>query len=63
MINSRKVIGKLMVKNGKSWENNQQSRINHGFWDLPSGKRLHNYGTSTFLPGKSTFNGHSQSIT
>ena len=23
-------------------------------WDLPSGKRLHNYGTSPFLIGKST---------
>ena len=25
---------------------------------LPSGKRLHNYGKSPFLQGKSTMNGH-----
>ena len=27
-------------------------------WDLPSGKRLHNYGKSPFSMGKSTINGH-----
>ena len=27
---------------------------------LPSGKRLHNYGKSPFLMGKSTINGHFQ---
>ena len=29
-------------------------------WGLPSGKRLHNYGKSQFLMGKSTINGHFQ---
>jgi hypothetical protein len=28
--------------------------------ELPSGKRLHNYGTSPFLMGKFTINGHVQ---
>ena len=28
--------------------------------DLPSGKRLHNYGKSPFFMGKSTINGHFQ---
>jgi hypothetical protein len=28
--------------------------------DVPSGKRLHNYGKSPFLMGKSTINGHFQ---
>ena len=28
--------------------------------DLPSGKCLHNYGTSPFLMGKSTIHGHFQ---
>jgi len=28
--------------------------------DLPSGKRLHNYGKSQFLMGKSTINHHFQ---
>jgi len=28
--------------------------------ELPSGKRLHNYGTSPFSMGKSTINGHFQ---
>ena len=27
---------------------------------LPSGKRLHSYGKSPFLMGKSTINGHFQ---
>jgi hypothetical protein len=27
---------------------------------IPSGKRLHNYGKSQFLIGKSTVNGHFQ---
>ena len=30
--------------------------INRINWRLPSGKRLHNYGKSPFLMGKSTIN-------
>jgi hypothetical protein len=33
---------------------------NNGEWWLPSGKRLHNYGKSPFLMGKSNSNGHFQ---
>ena len=29
-------------------------------WCIPSGKLLHSYGTSPFLMGKSTINGHFQ---
>jgi hypothetical protein len=32
----------------------------HGTVDVHSGKRLHNYGKSPFLMGKSTINGHVQ---
>ena len=30
------------------------------YWFVPSGKRLHNYGKSQFLMGKSTINGNFQ---
>jgi len=32
----------------------------HEVADIPSGKRLQNYGKSPFLMGKSTINGHVQ---
>ena len=35
------------------------TRMRRGRW-LPSGKRLHDYGKSPFLMGKSTINGHFQ---
>ena len=44
------VIGDWEMMIGSSW------RLT--FPKLPSGKRLHNYGKSPYLMGKSTINGH-----
>jgi hypothetical protein len=50
--------------NGVGWKNlggrglGSSSQV--GWRDIPSGKRLRNYGKSQFLMGKSTINGHFQ---
>ena len=44
---------------GKGHQDFQTPRLPIGT-NLPSGKRLHNYGKSQFLMGKSTINGHFQ---
>ena len=55
-----KRIGKMMTNYGYlwielgSWEFIQFLRPHSGPENLPSGKRLHNYGKSPFFMGKST---------
>ena len=41
----------------KPWKSRSNTGVLH---DIPSGKRLHNYGKSPFFMGKSTINGHVQ---
>jgi hypothetical protein len=47
-------------KNLDDWKKKWMSTFSSTLDALPSGKRLHNYGKSPFLMGKSTINGHYQ---
>ena len=48
-----------MLTNDEQKPGSKTEPKNH-FVEIPSGKRLHNYGKSPFSMGKSTMNGHFQ---